>query len=266
MAKPKIIIVDDKATFRNTLKNTLSMIGECEIIGEAENGVQYLQLLKTLTPDITFMDIEMPEMNGIVATREALKLKPNITIIGLSMYANKEYVDELIEAGSRGYLLKLSNNYEIIKQILANPRAEYFYSEKIAPKNAANAAVSALKTILIVDDFETNTIVISSALSTTRNFKVLTATSPDEALKIAYREQKIDIMVVDYNMPGKNGADLIRDIKNIQAHANSVILILSSDTDPVKRDDARAAGATGWIKKPFNLEKFLSIINSLAKK
>ena len=68
-------------------------------------------------PDIVFMDIEMPHMDGIRATKKAIQKYPDLVIIGLSLYENKAYIDSLINAGARGYLLKLFDNFELLEEI-----------------------------------------------------------------------------------------------------------------------------------------------------
>lgn len=114
----KILLVDDQAIFRKSLIATLQTAGDVEIIGEADNGADFLKQLAILEPEIVFMDIEMPIMNGIEATAEALKKYPALVVIGLSMYENESYVEELIKAGARGYLLKTSDNYELFRSII----------------------------------------------------------------------------------------------------------------------------------------------------
>ena len=162
MSKIKVILVDDKLVYRNAIKTLLQKLGDVDIIAEASNGKEFLSLLDTCDPDLVFIDIEMPEMNGIEATKEALKINPALVIIGLSMYDNKKYVSDLIEAGARGYLLKLSDNASIFSQILKNPRAEVFFSKEISPEK--NQAENTKKTVLIADDFENTRFVIEFTL------------------------------------------------------------------------------------------------------
>lgn len=260
MAKMKIVLVDDQASYRKTINNVLKLVGDVEIIGEASNGIEYLKLLDTCDPDITFMDIEMPGMDGIEATQKALQKRPSLIIIGLSLYENEDYVTRLISAGARGYLLKLSNNYELLREILKYPKAEIFYSERVKQIIEISPG-KAVRTILIVDDFETNTIVVGAALKSA-GYNVLKALNAEEGIRHARNEnEKIDLIVADFNMPGKNGAEMIAEIKQIGKYNNTPALILSSDNSPEKKQQAKNVGATGWIHKPFQLEKFLKIID-----
>lgn len=130
----KIILVDDKVVFRKSLIETLKTAGDVEIIGEASNGEEFLELLKIKQPEIVFMDIEMPVMNGIEATKKALEKYPDLVIIGLSMYDNESYIEKLIEVGARGYLLKESDNHDLFKLIIEHHEAEFFFSENLSYK------------------------------------------------------------------------------------------------------------------------------------
>lgn len=256
METKKIILVDDQESYRKTVKNILNIIGNIDIIAEASTGEEYLELLESHKPDITFMDIEMPGMDGIETTKRALEKDDSLVIIGLSMYANEDYINRLIETGARGYLLKLSNNYKLFENIIAHPEAEIFFSERA---KEISESTEKKQTVLLVDDFETNVIVISSALKSA-NFNVIKATKPEEALKEAMKADKLDLIVADYNMPGINGAEFITKIRNETKFKKTPALILSSDNSEEKKQAAKQAGASGWIKKPFQLGKFLKII------
>lgn len=260
--KKKIIIVDDKIVFRDSLKEALKTAGDVEIIAEAKNGGEFLHLLIKHKPDIVFMDIEMPLMDGIEATERATKLYPNLVIIGLSLYNNKSYIKRLMEVGARGYLLKESDNHEIFKQIIKYPEAEIFYSAELSYK--PNIKKNKIKNLLIVDDFETNLFVMRSALKMA-GFNPDTTQSPFEAIKMANNfETKYDLFIIDYKMPGMNGAELTAKIKQIIKYKKTPVIILSSEAGRDKKILAKKAGATGWLRKPLQIDTFLKIIeNSL---
>ncbi len=260
MQKRKIIIVDDQTSYRSSLKNILSIIGNIKVIGEAANGVEYLKLIETMRPDVTFMDIEMPKMDGITATKKALEKDSSLIIIGLSLYANEDYINKLVDAGARGYLLKLSNNYSLFKSILNYPEANIFFSDRV--KTIINKSTTRKKTILIVDDFETNTIVVASALRTA-GYNVLKAVSAQEAIRYVIDDEDIDLVVADFNMPNMNGAQMIKEIKKYKGYEKTPSLILSSDNDQKKKKEAKEAGALGWMRKPFQLAKFINIIDNI---
>ena len=120
------MIVDNEATFRKGLKAILQNIGDVEVVAEAANGAEFLELLKTTSPDIVFMDIKMPVMDGIEATRKATQLFPTMVIIGFSSCEHHDYVKNMMDAGAKGYLSKSGDNYELLTQIMNNPKAGIF--------------------------------------------------------------------------------------------------------------------------------------------
>lgn len=113
MKKYRLLIVDDHKMFRSGLRFILNDIPEIEILGEAANGLELLEILKDNVVDIILMDINMPKMNGIEATFEALKIDPKLKIIVLSMHGEEAYYDQMIAAGVKGFLLKNSDVDEL---------------------------------------------------------------------------------------------------------------------------------------------------------
>lgn len=116
----RVIIVDNESAFRKGLKTILLNIGEVDVVAEAANGEEFLNLLGTITADVVFMDLKMPVMDGIEATASAKQLYPELTIIGFSSYENEDYVNKMMAAGANGYLLKSNDNYDLLTQIMNN--------------------------------------------------------------------------------------------------------------------------------------------------
>lgn len=127
----KILIVDDHFIFRNGLKELLSEIPGIEEVREAESGDQFLKMLETDVPDLVFMDIKMPGTNGIETTRQAIALYPQIKILALSMFGESNYVEEMLQAGAMGYLLKNIGKNDIIKAIDNISEGKGYFSEEI---------------------------------------------------------------------------------------------------------------------------------------
>ena len=109
----EILLVDDHTLFRNGLKMLLDTLNGYKVTGEASNGKEFLELLVKHDYDIVFLDIEMPEINGIEAAKRAIDLKPALKIITLSMYGDEEYYDQMVDAGAKGFLLKNTNIQEV---------------------------------------------------------------------------------------------------------------------------------------------------------
>ena len=131
MEKIRIIIADDHQLFRNGLKILLNAFPEFEVTGEASNGVEFLKILKNTKADVALMDINMPEMDGIDATREGLKINPEIKIIALSMYGEEEYYYKMVDAGAKGFLLKDSDISEVKEAILTIVKGGSYFSQEL---------------------------------------------------------------------------------------------------------------------------------------
>ncbi|MDR2910057.1 MAG: response regulator transcription factor [Bacteroidales bacterium] len=130
--KLNLFLVDDHSLFREGLKFLLSNFDFIENIYEAENGMQFISALKNNTPvDIALLDIEMPVMNGIEATRQALLIRPELKIIALSMYSEESYYSSMIDAGAVGFLMKNSNFSEVKKAISDVWEGKNYFSSEI---------------------------------------------------------------------------------------------------------------------------------------
>jgi DNA-binding NarL/FixJ family response regulator len=136
--KLKIYIVDDHSLFREGLKFLLSNSEYISEINEAENGKIFLSKLKTCKADVVLMDIEMPEMNGIEATKAALNLMPELKIIALSMYSDENFYTEMIEAGAKGFLIKNSQFSDVETAILEVYNGRNYFSPEILSSIVAN--------------------------------------------------------------------------------------------------------------------------------
>lgn len=112
-----LLLVDDQTIFLDGLESLLDRIPEVEIIGKAQNGQEALHLAIALKPDIVLMDINMPHMDGIEASRRIRKASPDTHVLVLSMYGNREFVMELMAGGVGGYLLKSTGKAELAEAI-----------------------------------------------------------------------------------------------------------------------------------------------------
>jgi len=131
MEKFKIMIVDDHKLFRDGLKLLLKTQSFVLEIQEASNGIEFIEKLETYTPDIVMMDIAMPEMNGVEATKRAIEIYPDIKIIALSMYADDEYYSKMISAGAKAFLLKNSDIEEVQNAIISVWEGKNYFSQEI---------------------------------------------------------------------------------------------------------------------------------------
>jgi DNA-binding NarL/FixJ family response regulator len=127
----RVLIVDDHKIFREGLISMLEKKPDIEIIGEAENGREAIRLFQELLPDIVIMDIVMPDMNGIEATRQISDKTTNAKIIGLSMHEDGRFAAEMLNAGASGFLLKDCAFEELVNAINTVKANGIYLSSKI---------------------------------------------------------------------------------------------------------------------------------------
>ncbi|MBN2519827.1 MAG: response regulator transcription factor [Bacteroidales bacterium] len=131
MKKYSVFLVDDHKLFREGLKLLLTNLTFIDHIYEASNGKEFLNLLDTHIPDIVFIDIDMPELNGIEATKAAIQKIPELKIIALSMYGEYDYYTKMINAGAKGFLLKNSDIQEVEAAITNVLDGKNYFSHEI---------------------------------------------------------------------------------------------------------------------------------------
>ena len=113
--KISVVVADDHEIFRQGFKAMISHYEDLEVIGEAENGRELVELVKNLQPDLAFVDIKMPLLDGIDATRDIAALAMGTRVIALSMFSDDVYVIDMLQAGASGYVLKNTRYEELIK-------------------------------------------------------------------------------------------------------------------------------------------------------
>jgi two-component system, NarL family, response regulator NreC len=117
-----IVIADDHAIVRQGLKSLIEEQSDMKVVGEAENGHAAVRLCRELSPDVVIMDVTMPDLNGVEATRQIMERNPNARVIVLSMHPDKHIVRECLKAGARGYVPK-SNLFDELRRAIEAVRA-----------------------------------------------------------------------------------------------------------------------------------------------
>jgi two-component system, NarL family, response regulator NreC len=153
MKKVRIILADDHTVMRAGLRTLLERQPGLEVVGEAEDGRQTVELACAHVPDVVVMDIAMPILNGVEATRRLIRQQPTISVVILSMYSDESYVMRALEAGARAYLLKDSAVTDLIRAIEAVSQGKSFFSPKIS-RILAEEYVRALRQKGVADSYE----------------------------------------------------------------------------------------------------------------
>lgn len=130
--KTRILLVDDHSVVRHGFGMILSAQPDLEVIGEAINGREAVDIAQKLKPDVVVMDVSMPELNGIEATRRILTAFPHTRVLALSMHKDSVYVREILRAGARGYLLKDASGEDLVGAVRAVARGDGYLSPSIA--------------------------------------------------------------------------------------------------------------------------------------
>ena len=115
--KIRVMLVDDHAGLREALRKVINLQPDLEVVAEASGGQAALQLISQLNPDVVLMDGSMPGMNGIEATRRLKQLQPKAKIIGLTLYSETTYLEEMVASGASGYLIKTGSPENVINAI-----------------------------------------------------------------------------------------------------------------------------------------------------
>jgi len=134
MGKIKVLVADDHTILRQGIKSLLANEEEIEVIGEAKNGREALTIIEETLPDVILMDIAMPGLNGLEATRRIKKRFPRMKVLVLTMYTNEEYIFQILNAGANGYLVKETAFQDLISAIKAVYKNEAFMSPSISKK------------------------------------------------------------------------------------------------------------------------------------
>lgn len=131
MSKIKIAIADDYKIFRDGLKVGLSADDQLDVVMEADNGEDLLKELETISPDVILMDLKMPIMDGMEATKEVRKKYPLVKVLVVTMYEDDKFIIHMMENGANGYLLKNAEPDEIRKSIYAVHENGYYFNDLV---------------------------------------------------------------------------------------------------------------------------------------
>ena len=142
MSVTKVLIADDHSTFSEGLQRVLSEEQDMQVVGVARNGEQAVVMAREFQPDVVIMDIAMPILNGIEATRQIKEMLPTTAVLVLSAYGYAPYVFSVLEAGAGGYLLKNTPMRELIRAIRSLRNGESVFDQEVAEKVLKNLVKS----------------------------------------------------------------------------------------------------------------------------
>ena len=190
--KTRVFLADDHAIMREGLRLLIDRQSDMEVIGEAENGRKAVKQVAKLLPEIVVMDVEMPDLNGIDATRQISGTKKSISVIALSAHTDRRYITEMLKAGAKGYLLKHSAGDELLDAIRTVKKGKTYLSPEIA-----------------------ETVAEECRRHTTE------ATSP--FAQLSEREREVLQMLAEGKARKEIASDLFVSVKTIATHAENIM-------------------------------------------
>jgi DNA-binding NarL/FixJ family response regulator len=196
----RILLADDHQLLRAGLRSLLSREFDFEIVGEASDGREAVELTARLTPDLVIMDIGMPNLNGIEATRQIHALSPKSKVLALSMHATTPFVSRMLEAGAAGYLLKDSAYEELIQAVRAVLAGHVYLSAGI--------------TGVVVDDY-------------VRRVAVQAEVQPAQ---LTPREREVAQMLAEGRSTKRIAAQLHVSVKTVETHRQHILQKLKIDS------------------------------------
>jgi len=128
----RVVLADDHRMFREALRSILGKEADIEVVGEASDGRATLKLVRDLEPDVVVLDVAMPEMNGMDAAARIFAQFPKSRIVALSAYSDKRYVQEMLKAGARGYVIKTAAGTELLRAIRAAATGDLYVSPEVS--------------------------------------------------------------------------------------------------------------------------------------
>ena len=251
--KTKVTIVDDSTVFREALRALLEDTGKAEVISEAKNGADMLRKVLKNKPDLVFMDIEMPYMNGFEATAVLLEAHTDIKVIGMSSYEKDEYVKKLIDAGARGYLIKHGDNYDTILNILENDYINFIFSPEI---NFHQPLIISDKKVIVIDN-DTDVFLDVKYLFRKAGFKVIKQKNIDGISGILVKNE-ISAIILDDDYIVNNTIAKSK-LVSIQKYYQIYIFVFTRNAEKTKFNTKNFI----YIPKDFDADEFLDDILTL---
>jgi DNA-binding NarL/FixJ family response regulator len=249
-----ILAVDDDHAFRGVLRSLLTEDPDLQLVGEAQDGDEAVRSTRELNPDIVLMDITMPRVNGLDASRKIKSFRPQTKIIILTVHSESEYKPVALQNGADAFIAKKrlgSDLLPTIHQVLGTPA-----------RRAANASEASVS-LLLIDDDELFLRFASEYLTKQKGIEVAgCANGGYEGLAKASL-LKPDVVLVDCDMPGLSGLEVMNQLR--RELPRSVIIALTS-CDPRRfLKDAFAAGANAFVPKSGLMTELVPKLRALAK-
>ena len=244
----RVLVVDDHHKLRAELRQVIEEDHHLAVIGEAADGEMAVAFARHFYPDIVIMDVQMPKMNGIEATRQIKAICPDVTVIGLS---SSNYAVSMVKAGASACILKQHAAEELCGTI----------------RQLAHASIPSQDqplALLLIDDDAIFLKSVSEALHYEHpTINITTAISAEQGLRLL-GHGRFDVILSDVCMIGLNGVDLLKECKATYA-AIPFILMTGYQTEALERD-VLDQGATAILQKPVEVEALYDLVTRVIRR
>ncbi len=197
----RIVVADDHAVLREGICALIAQHDDMQIVGEASNGVEALAKIEALAPDIALMDITMPEMDGLEATRQIKLRSPQTRVLILTQHENKEYVLSLLKAGAAGYILKKAGGAELVEAIRAVASTGAFLHPSAARALVDQVSRNGMKSVHLTEREKQVLTLVAEGLTSR---EIAAKLSISEKTVLAHRDNLMDKLGIH------NRAELVR--------------------------------------------------------
>jgi len=252
----RILLVDDSTEFLNVAERFLSAVPELKIVGRSDSGEEGIAMASELQPDLVLMDIAMPGMNGLEATRK-IKEQPNPPlVVVLTLYDNPEYRSVAEEIHADGFVSKSEFGTRLLPLIQE-------LSARLSPQTASKE--KPMKHLMIVDDSTTMRRMVRASLQTIEGVSFSEVGNGLEAIeKVSINPP--DLLILDLNMPDMHGLEVLNFLKSHQKYREIPVVILTTRGDEASREACLNAGASLYFTKPFDPRTFAGHVTELIRR
>ncbi len=279
----RMLICDDSEPFRTVVRAMLTAHPEISVVGEAGDGQEAVDLALALSPDVILMDVRMPVLDGVEATREITAALPTVRVVALTGSDDRAVVAAMLQAGAITYCVKGSPLQELERAVLGapgggrragegEPKQASPSANEVTPASHAPARPSRggpqprlgpvhPSRVLVVDDDERLRILLRTTLEVIDIEIDEAASVPAAWARIA--ASRPDVVILDLGLPGPSGLTLCEDLKR-DPWTRDIGIVVLTGTDEGTGSAARTAGADAYLRKPFSPLDLLAVVEKLA--